>query len=75
LKSRRIARFVKKEVGPLTDVAQTNYARRSAVAVENSWRTLEGWLHRFKIEKHLVAIEDDQRKSGHVVDSYLLRLV
>src|SRR5712671_6530573 len=28
--------------------------------------TLEGWLHRSKIEKRLIHIEHDQRKTGHV---------
>ena len=28
---------------------------------------LEGWIHRLKVEKRLVDIEDDQGKSGHIV--------
>ena len=27
---------------------------------------LEGWIHRLKVEKRLVDIEDDQGKSGHI---------
>src|SRR5260370_2573588 len=44
----------------------------SALVAENA---LEGRLHRFKIEKRLVDIKDNQGKNGHVMALLLLHFI